>query len=254
MKLEERITSYKQQTFEKPEEAWIQEAIAGSKEIFYQKEQERMLNYREFLWSQFRLIRKRWWMFQTMLLLLAGWLLPFLQETYDMQKSIGVTGVLFVILIIPELWKNRNSFSMEVEGSAYYSLRQIYAARMLLFGIVDVCLLTVFCAVLRQSLQVALTELVVQFLFPAVVTACICFGVLCSQYVRNELTAIALCMMWSGLWWMITLQENIYEAIVFPAWMCLFGSAVLILAAVIFRTIRSCDYYWEGTLNGIEID
>ena len=90
----------------------------------------------------------------------------------------GVAGALFVILLIPELWKNRNCNSMEIEAAAYYSLRQIYAARLLLFGMTDVFLLTVFCLVSSFSLQIAMAELLTQFLFPMVVAACICFGIL----------------------------------------------------------------------------
>ena len=33
---------------------------------------------------------------------------------------------------------------MEVEGATFFSIKNIYAARMLLFGMVDVCLLSVF--------------------------------------------------------------------------------------------------------------
>ena len=55
-------------------------------------------------------------------------------EAVYIQRSMGVIASLFVILIIPELWKNRTFQCMEIEASSYYSLRQVYAARMLLFG------------------------------------------------------------------------------------------------------------------------
>ena len=50
----------------------------------------------------------------------------------------GVVATLFVILIIPELWKNRSCECMEIEATSYYSLKQVYATRMLLFGVTDV--------------------------------------------------------------------------------------------------------------------
>mgnify|MGYP006990195710 CR=1 FL=1 len=49
------------------------------------------------------------------------------------QRILGVVASLFIILIIPELWKNQTYQSMEIEATSYYSLRQIYAARMSLF-------------------------------------------------------------------------------------------------------------------------
>lgn len=56
----------------------------------------------------------------------------------------GTLAPLFVVLVLPELWKNRSSGALEIECTAYYSLRQIYAARMVLFGLVDLALLTLF--------------------------------------------------------------------------------------------------------------
>ena len=56
----------------------------------------------------------------------------------------GILAPSFVILILPELWKNRSNGAMEVEGATFFSIKNIYAARMLLFGMVDVCLLSVF--------------------------------------------------------------------------------------------------------------
>lgn len=77
----------------------------------------------------------------------------------------GVAAALFVILIIPELWKNRSCECMEIEAASYYSLKQVYAARMLLFGVTDVFLITLFLGTASAGLNIGLSELVVQFLF-----------------------------------------------------------------------------------------
>ena len=50
----------------------IVDTVNKSIEIFYLKEQEKILTYREFLWTQFRITQKRWWLFQTLLLVGIG--------------------------------------------------------------------------------------------------------------------------------------------------------------------------------------
>lgn len=252
MDLEKRIKDYKGQLQVTPREEQILEVIGKSKEVFYRHEQESLLNYREFLWTQFRIVQKKWWLLQGVLLVLAGMALTAMQEEFYMQRSLGVTGVLFVILIIPELWKNRSSSSMEIEAASYYSLRQVYAARMLLFGMVDVLLITVFCVVLKGSLQFTFTEVISQFLVPVAVTACICFGTLCNKYSVSETVSIVLCILWSALWWLITINEKIYTAISLPVWTALLGISVVFLAAAVYKTLNNCNQCWEVGFNAIK--
>lgn len=255
MNLKEQIEMYKRQETILPREEKILDTIKKSKEAFYKKEQERMLTYMEFLWSQFKQLKKRWWLFQMLLLATAGLLLPFMEREvgeYYVQRSIGVIGVLFVVLIIPELWKNRDCFCMEIEAAAYYTLKQIYAARLFLFGMVDVLLLTLFCGSIQKSLYFTFWELLVQFLFPMAVTACICFGMLCNKYAAGETVSVALCFIWSGIWWFILLNEKIYEAIIMPLWLCLFGMALLLFGFLIYTILKNCNQDWEVTISGIK--
>ena len=49
MEIKERIADYKKQTEQLPTEMDILETVRKSKEIFYEKEQERLLTYGEFL-------------------------------------------------------------------------------------------------------------------------------------------------------------------------------------------------------------
>lgn len=192
-----------------------------------------------------------------LLLTTAGLLLPFMEKEvgeYYVQKSIGVVGVLFVVLIIPELWKNRACFCMEIEASAYYTLKQIYASRLVLFGVVDVFLLTIFCKNIQKSLYITFWELLVQFLFPMAVTACICFGMLCNKYAASEAVSVALCFIWSGIWWLILLNEQIYGLIFIPLWLCLFGIAILFFVFFIYIILRNCNQDWEVTASGIRND
>lgn len=253
MNLEAKLASYRKTAEAEPEEEKIQETIKKSKEVFYAIEREHMLSYREFLWVQFKVIQKIWWIFQFLLLCILGTMLVSIYEDTFIRRGMGIMASLFVILIIPEFWKNRACRCMEIEEAAYYSLRQIYAARMVLFGIVDILLLTVFCATVSMELHFKLTELVIQFILPMIVTACICFGTLCSKYILNETVAITLCIIWSAIWTFITLNEKAYTMITLPIWLALVAFSLVCLCITVYRTLNSCNKYWEVDFNGIGI-
>ncbi len=122
----------------------LQLTVLKSKEAFLKSEEEGETAWLEFLYQQAGYIQKRWWLGQGALLFGLWMILYMFGSRPDIQRSAGILTSAFVILALPELWKNRSSHSMEVEGAAYFSLRKIYAARLLLFGAADVFLLSVF--------------------------------------------------------------------------------------------------------------
>ncbi len=229
MDLEKIMEKYRQESTIIVEEDRILDTVRRSKEVFYQKEQEKMLTYWEFLMTQLKITKKRWWLFQE----------------YYIRRGLGIIGVLFIVFVIPELWKNRTYCCMEIEAASYYSLTQIYATRIFMFGLADVFILTLFCGSLQKYLYFTLAELMIQFLLPMAVTACICFWTLCSSFFSNELTPVALCLLWSAIWWMITAADEIYTIVVLPVWGVLFGGAVLFLFLLIYKYLRYCSKYWE---------
>lgn len=253
MNLNEQLINYKEKRTIAVQEEKLLETIRKSKEAFYTSEQETMLSYPAFLWVQFKVIQKRWWVFQFLLLFALELVLMYSNGNVYVQRSTGVIASLFVILMIPEFWKNRSCGCMEVEAVSYYSLRQIYAARMLLFGMADSLLLTCFCGAAIFGLNLALPKLIIQFLFPLTMTACICFGTLCSSFHFSAATAVFLCVLWSSIWLLIILNDTIYEAITFPIGLFLFGLAFVFLSFALRRTLKCCNKYWEVSFNGIEV-
>lgn len=251
MNLEELLVTYKETAHPSPKEEKIQKTIQKSKEVFCAAEQTYMLSYYEFLWTQLRVIQKKWWGLQFLLLCMSGVILTSTCEESYIHKSVGIMASLFVILIIPEFWKNRTCQSMEIEEASYYSLRQIYAARMVLFGIVDILLLTAFCGTMTVGVHFDFTELLIQFLLPMIVTACICFGTLCSKRVLDETAAITLCIVWSAIWSLIVLSEKIYTMITLPVLLVVIGCALVFLGITVYRTLNNYNDYWEVNFNGI---
>ncbi|KAI4443450.1 hypothetical protein FMM80_05745 [Schaedlerella arabinosiphila] len=243
MHLNEELLHYKTLTRPRPQEEKILETIRRSKEIFYMAEQEKLLSYYEFLWGQFQLIQKKWWLFQFLILCAsAGLLSSAYDETY-IHRGLGIMASMYIILIIPELWKNRTNRSMEIEYSSYYSLRQIYAARMVLFGIADTLLLTGFCGAAILGMHMAFTVLLVQFLLPMLITACICFGTLCSRHIRSEAASVCLCLLWCGLWLALNLDEALYAMVMPTVWLSCAGLALLFLCITVYRTLDRCRSY-----------
>lgn len=251
MNPEKELLMYKEQSAAEAKEEKIMETVKKSKEIFLLCEQKRSVNYFEFLLAQFRLIRKRWWVLQTLMLGLFSVILPNIHDKASVLRIFGVIGVLFVVLIIPEFCKNKSYDCMQVEGTCLYSLRQIYTARMIWFGMVDMFILTCFCMTIRGVSGPASAELFIQFLFPMLVAACICFGTLCSNTTANEGTAILFCLLWNAVWCFIILNETVYKAITFPIWCALFGFFVVFLAGAVYKTIHDCNKYWEVDFCGI---
>ena len=127
-----------------PREAAVQAAVQSATLAFHRREAARPLAPLEFLRQQ---SRKRWWALQGGVLLLLWWVLQSAGTTGEAQRAMGTLAPLFVVLVLPELWKNRANGALEVECTAYYSLRQVYAARLVLFGLADLALLTVFFSV-----------------------------------------------------------------------------------------------------------
>lgn len=105
MNLEEIMKKYKQDTKVVVCEEEILDTIYKSKEVFYQKEQEKTLTYLEFLYIQFKTIHKRWWLLQFFLLVATEIVFNISNEEYYIRRCLGITGVLFVVLVIPIMEK-----------------------------------------------------------------------------------------------------------------------------------------------------
>ena len=73
MNLEEKLKNYKKMTLIEPQTEKVQEVIRKSREAFYASEEGNDLSYFEFLRIQLRVIQKRWWILQFVLLLIAHW-------------------------------------------------------------------------------------------------------------------------------------------------------------------------------------
>lgn len=200
------------------DEEKLAQTIRLSRIAFQRTESAAILSPWEFLWQQSRFIRKRWWLFQGLLLILVWWLICDSRSRLIASRLLGGAAPLFLLLALPELWKNRHWNAIEVEQTAFYSLRQIYAARMILFAGVDVALISLFF--LGTCITSALTvwTLATGFLLPFTVTCCICFTCLYRPKGSSEPLAVLLCGLFTLLWEKFLLNEPLYLAVSRPMW------------------------------------
>ena len=222
----------------------VMETIAVSEAAFLSAEAKRSLSHLEFLAAQSRLIKKRWWLLQGLLLALVYLFLQQTEADYLTRRALGLAGPLFVILILPELWKNRNFDAMEVECTTYYTIRSIYAARLTLFAGVDLLLLTAFFIGASFFARVTVMELLIQFLLPFNVACGICFQTLYGGRNNSEAFSILLCSVWTGLWILVVLNDAVYNAISVPVWMFLLTLSFVFMGFSLRKGQKTI--YWQS--------
>jgi len=236
----------KKLTYDVPvNEEKLMETIAVSKSAFLSGEAEQMVSPSEFLFLQSKLIQKRWWFLQGLLLAVVCLFLCHMETDYLIRRALGLAGPLFVILILPELWKNRNFDAMEVECTTYYTIRSIYAARLTLFAVVDLLLLSAFFAAASTIAKITLWEMLIQFVLPFNVTCCICFRMLYAKRIRSEALAMLLCILWTGIWAILIMSNAIYSMISVPIWTASLVASVLGMC----YTLCQGKEKWQQTLE-----
>lgn len=240
--LERKLRSYGgfPAVFEVPE-AQLIKAVHASQQAFYEGEYGGVLTRTEFLFWQISYIKKRWWLLQALVLAALWGILYASGSGYYIQRGMGVLAPVFAVLLIPELWKNRTSDSMEIEGASYFNLQQIYAARMFAFGMVDVILLSVFCAAAVMTCRLPLDSMLVHFFLPLTVAASICYRTLCSRWCCSGYFAVILCLFWIAVWTLIVLDGNLYDKLSRPVWYAVLLAAAAYLFCAVSRAWKSCQ-------------
>ena len=244
---QKRIKEYRKLIQERyVREAAVQKVISRWETTAAGKD-DRRISYFEFLYEQSRFIEKKWWGLQGAVLLLLWYLLKDNGMNVLMERMTGELAAVFAILIIPEIWKNRRYSSVAVEKASYYSLRQICAARILLFAAVDMAMVTVFFAAALQTQTGGIMAywLAVNFLLPLLMSCCICFRLLCSRRQGMEYTAAALCIICSLVWLTVMVNNAFYERIAVPVWI---GLILLFLGYLIFciqKSLFCSEMVWD---------
>ncbi len=226
--------------------ARVRETVDRSLAAYRAHEARLPLKGWEFVWQQAGYVRKRWWLLQGAALLLLWLALRFGARADSARRCVGVLAPAFGMLALPELWRNRSCGATEVERASRFSLRQVYAARLLLFGMVDLVWLSLFFAAASLGARVELGALIVQFFVPLNVTGCICFAALRARRFCSEGMAALLCGLWIAVWVLVVLDQELYERISEPAWCALLAASALWLLRGAAKLCRENPERWEG--------
>lgn len=229
----------------------ISQIVKKAGNVLYEQAEKNMLSYHQFLNIQLKQIQKRWWVLQAFLLIMICFWIHSDRDGYYVNRSLGIAGAMFIIFLVPELWKNEKNKCLEIEMSSYFSIRQIYAARICILGIVDIFMITVFGVVVHFACDQPVYSIVFRFLLPMVVTASICFKTLDGKNALNSGCAIIMCFIWVGIWWGITSIGGIYDAVIYPIWAVVLMAAIIYLIITIKQFFDNCNKYWEVRLNEI---
>lgn len=208
---------------------------------FYNSEKKRKPSYLYFLYVQLCYTKKHWWVLQAAALFTWIFLAGRIPDSAVLQRSLGILAFLFIILIIPELFREEQAGMTELEATLFYSLRDVYSARLLLFGMADAVILLLFCLVLRMNLRTSPLQMVSQFFVPLVISTLICFLVLCSRKIHSPYAAGFLCIAFCGIWWRITMDERIFLAVQTPAWILVLCISILFLVLSVRATLRKAN-------------
>lgn len=210
-------------------------------------------SYFEFLYGQCKFIKKKWWGLQGCALALLWILLNDMGDSESIGRIMGAFSVIFVILIIPEIWKNRRCSAIEIEKSSFYSLRQICSARLLLFAIVDLVMVTAFFVITLNTIQISFYSIIINFLIPFNVSSSICFRLLYSKWYESEYIAVCASMVWVIIWSVIIKNDLVYHIIAEPLWIGLVLISFGYLVFCVYKLQQNCEKAWEDESNGIRV-
>jgi len=202
----------------KKNKSHIEQTIELSKQAFYKGLESKQSTWPQFLMGQVRFIRKRWWVIQFLILILLWSVMYFGNSKSVLRREAAALIPLFGMMLMPELWKNVYNHSIEVENTSCFTMRQIYAARLTIFSLADLSLLTLFFLISMVTVRLTLLDMIIHFMIPLNVTSCICLGTLCWRRIRSEYAAVGLCIIWVGIWYRIINNEPLYHSISFAMW------------------------------------
>lgn len=224
----------------------LNNTINISKDSFYKGKEHRTISYFEFLFEQAKYIQKRWWIIQIILLFALWKIIDSFESEDSIRRCIGILVPTFVIMILPELLKNRLSKSLEIECSTCYSLKEVYSAKMILFAIIDIFLISIFIIMVSTTTKMRLIDLIIQFFIPFNITCSICLTILrCKRSYKDYIESIV-AFISIAIWMLIVLQENIYNMITLPIWIGIIMFSILYLCFSIYKIFtENIQELWE---------
>ncbi len=93
----------------------ISQIVKKAGNVLYEQAEKNMLSYHQFLNIQLKQIQKRWWVLQAFLLIMICFWIHSDRDGYYANRSLGIAGAMFIIFLVPELWKNEKISALRLK-------------------------------------------------------------------------------------------------------------------------------------------
>ena len=125
----------------------------------------------------------------------------------------------------------------DIENSSVHTTRDIYLARLILFGAVDLFGLTVLWLV---SFPQGIENLIFELLIPFNGICALMLGCLTFYSGREFYLPISLCFLFTIGWFLIVSNEFLYTKLSYSLWFMLFLFSSLLLISMICKLMQKC--------------
>ena len=154
------------------------------RELFLKQLRYPKITYQEFLFDQFRYIRKRIWIASALIVLL-GWMIAFCLPVFQYWNtdgikiwSISATLPFLAMITITEVYRSSAYSMVELEGSCRFSLPQIVMARMSILGVVNSVVLILLLIFINRVSAYSLLQTILYAMVPYLFVCAICLWLL----------------------------------------------------------------------------
>lgn len=248
-RLDKLLKSLHNQDEREPSNEAIDSLVSKARRMVVCGKVKDRIGFIEFIILQIKIMKKEWWIAQAAALFIAGKLLLISDDQNYTQRWLSIVASLFVILIIPELWKNIENKSIEIEETSFFDLRRVYAAKLIAFGVIDTIILTLFCIYATQIQSILFSDVLKQFVFPIIITSMICMMVFSAKRYFNQTITMIICIAVNIVWMLIVLNEDIYVRITPVVWTIMFSISILLTIYYIRKALYKNIKCLEESFN-----
>lgn len=207
------------------------------------------MNGMEFLFQQMILLKGTYWIKQIGILGFAIMAIIYLKSnssSLNVMSYPAFFSPLLIIFSIPELWRNIETNSIEIENTTYFNLRKVYFARILLVGMFELILVSALTIMTVSIVGTSLQETIIYFFIPFNLICCICFTLLChKKKVTTETLVLICCGGAAILWYVMVNHYKVYELLQIRIWYVLLLLSFTYILYSIRRVLEMSRNYME---------
>lgn len=227
----------------------LKDTIEKSKIIYKNSKKNKLISNTEFLLLQVKYINKKLWLSQLIIVFLFSVLL--LNDTSENISQVSsiyfsLAIPLLVICAIPEIYRNIQHESFEIESCSYFSLKKVYLSKLLIIGMVDLIFATIIISLTSKATGLPFYQLIIYFLVPFNSTCCICFTSMSNLEKKSSyLNCISIGLIWTVILYSLSKYTYIYEILQNRIWIVLIIMSMFYMAFIIKKFLANTRSYLD---------